>query len=129
MKNKILQRKPYARLIKKMFYQTLGILVVAIVTVLLIRAAGQGYIGNMITQFIAFVLVLDWEKASSIYHYYIRNNLDTIMMATIIIFFIIIFRFSLSWFTRYFDEIVAGVDQLAEESPFKLSMSPELFFM
>jgi two-component system sensor histidine kinase VanS len=112
-----------------MFYQTLGILVVAIVTVLLIRAAGQGYIGNMITQFIAFALELDWETASRIYHFYIRNNLDTIMMAAIILFFIIIFRFSLAWFTRYFDEIVSGIDQLAEESPFKLSMSPELHFM
>ena len=129
MKNKALQRKPYARLIRKMFYQTLGILVVAIITVLLIRAAGQGYFGNIITQFISLALGLDWDYASSVYHYYIRNNLDTIMMATIIIFFIIIFRFSLSWFTRYFDEIVSGIDQLAEESPFKLSMSPELFFM
>lgn len=129
MKNKILQRKPYARLIKKMFYQTLGILVVAIITVLLIRAAGQGHIGNLITQFISLALGIDWDYASSIYHLYIRNNLDTVMMATMIIFFIIIFRFSLSWFTRYFDEIVSGVDQLAEESPFKLSMSPELFFM
>ena len=129
MKNKILQRKPYARLIKKMFYQTLGILVVAIIIVLFIRAAGQGYIGNMITRFISMALGFDWDQASNVYHYYIRNNLDTIMMATIIIFFIIIFRFSLSWFTKYFDEIVTGIDQLAEESPFKLSMSPELYFM
>ncbi len=129
MKNKILQAKPYAWLIKKMFYQTLFILIVAIVMVLFIRAAGQGYIGNMITQIISMCLGTEWDNASNIYHYYVRNNIDTIMVATIIIFFIIIFRISLSWFTKYFDEIVSGVDQLAEESQYKLVMSPELLFM
>jgi two-component system sensor histidine kinase VanS len=112
-----------------MFYQTLGILVLAIFMVLFIRAAGRGHLGNLITQLISIALGFDWDHARDIYQYYIRNNLDTVMMSTIIIFFIIIFRFSLSWFTRYFDEVVTGIDELAEESQYKIAMSPELFFM
>lgn len=112
-----------------MFLQTLLILVIAIVIVLFLRSAGRGYIGNGITQLISQIYGLPWEDAVFIYGAYVRNNIDTIMMVTMIIFFVILFRFSLTWFTRYFDEIIAGVDQLAEESQYKIAMSPELSFM
>ena len=129
MKNKIVRQKPYARLIRKMFGQTLAILLLAIVAILFLRSAGRGYIGNGITGFISGVLHLDWYQAVNIYQIYIRNNLDAIIMVTIIIFFVILFRFLLTSFTRYFDEIVAGVDQLAEESPNRFALSPELSFV
>lgn len=129
MKNKILRGKPYARLIRKMFLQTLVILVIAVISVFVLRSAGRGYIGNGITRIFSIVLNLDGDQAHKLYQLYVRNNIDTIMTVTIIIFFIILFRFALTWFTRYFDEIVAGVDQLAEESQYKISMSPELEFM
>lgn len=129
MKNKILQGKPYNSLIRKIFFQTMAILVAAIVIVLLLRSAGRGYIGNGITQIISQATGLPWDDATAIYGFYVRNNIDTIIMVTIIIFFVILFRFLLTWFTRYFDEIVVGVDQLAEESQYKITMSSELGFM
>lgn len=121
--------KSYDRLIRKLFGQTLALLAVAIVLVILLRSAARGYLGNSITRFISMTFHTDWDMAQMIYHYYIRNNIDIIMMVAIIIFFIAFFRISLSWFTRYFDEIVAGVDHLAEESRNRIVMSPELSFV
>lgn len=129
MKNKLLWEKPYARLIRKMFFQTLAILVAAIILVLLLRSVGRGYIGNEITRIISAIFHVGWDQALELYQYYVRNSIDTIMMMTIIIFFVVLFRFSLTWFTKYFDEIVTGVDQLAGESRNKISMSSELEFM
>ncbi|MDP4109029.1 MAG: HAMP domain-containing sensor histidine kinase, partial [Bacillota bacterium] len=112
-----------------MFLQTMVVLVAAIVLVLFLRSAGRGYIGNGITRFISVTGGLSWDDARFVYSNYVRNNIDTIMVATIIIFFVILFRFWLLLFTRYFDEIVAGVDMLAEESGYKITMCGELGFV
>jgi len=129
LRNKVFSGKPYAKLIRKMFFQTLIILAAAIVIVLFLRSAGRGYIGNGITSLISKTFHIDWNEAAALYRFYVRNNIDTVMMVTIILFFVVLFRFSLSWFTRYFDEIVAGIDRLAEESQDQISMSPELSFI
>lgn len=105
------------------------IVLAAIMSVVVIRSAGRGYIGNKITEVICAVTGADWEQASDIYFQYIRSQIDTVIMITCIFFFIILFRFSLSWFTKYFDEIVSGVDQLAREDKNRIVMSPELNFM
>ena len=112
-----------------MFYQTMAILVMAIFIVLFLRPAMRGYMGNAVTRVIAGALNLRWEEAVVVYSHYIRNNIEIIMIGTIIIFFIILFRLSLTWFTRYFDDMVRGVDQLTEESQNRITMGPELSFM
>lgn len=121
--------KSYDMLIRKLFLQTLALLAIAIVLVILLRSVARGYLGNSITRLISMTFQIDWDMARAIYHYSIRNNIDIIMMVAIIIFFIAFFRISLSWFTKYFDEIVAGVDHLAEESRNRIAMSPELGFV
>lgn len=129
LKNNVLRSKPYAALIRKMFLQTVVILVAAIAIVLLLRSAGRGYVGNALTMLISKLRGVGWDEALGTYQYYIRNNLDNIMVATIVIFFVILIRVALTWFTKYFDEIVAGVDQLADGSQSVIAMSPELGFM
>lgn len=129
MKSNILQGKPYDKLIRKLFLQTLVLLMAAILIVLLIRSIGRGSIGNGVTSIISRVFNLGWEQAASIYSHNIRGHMEIIMMVTIIVFFIIFFRLSLMWFTRYFDEVIAGVDLLTEESSSKIAMSPELHFV
>lgn len=125
----MLRAEPYSALIRKMFLQTLAILAIAILVVFLIRSAGRGYFGNGITRMISDILDIGWEESRMIYLIYVRSNIETFMMIAIILFFIIIFRFSLTRFTSYFDEIVAGIDQLAEESRSMIEMSPELGFV
>ncbi len=129
LKNNTLRSKPYAALIRKMFLQTLIILVAAILIVLVLRSAGRGYVGNALTLLISKLRGVSWDEALGTYHYYIRNNLDTIMVATIVVFFVVLVRVALTWFTKYFDEIVAGVDQLADETHSRIAMSPELGFV
>jgi len=121
--------KSYHRLIQKLFTQTLVLLAIAIVLVILLRSVARGYLGNSITRLISLTYHIDWDMAQAVYHYRIRNNIDLIMMVAIVIFFIAFFRIYLSWFTKYFDEIVAGVDKLAEESRNRIAMSPELGFV
>ena len=116
-------------MIRKVFLQTLAILMTAIGVILLLRSAGRGYIGNAITRSIMRLTGLSWEDARLVYLGYVRSNMETIMTITIILFFIVLFRFSLNWFTRYFDEIIAGVDQLSEEESYRIQMSSELGFV
>jgi len=129
LKSKIVQEKPYDKLIRKMFIQTLVLLAASIMVVIWIRFAGRGSFGNGITNLISTAFNIGWDEAASIYRVHVRRNLDIIIMVTIIVFFVISFRLSLLWFTKYFDEIVLGVDQLAKESQYKITMSPELHFM
>jgi two-component system sensor histidine kinase VanS len=42
---------------------------------------------------------------------------------------VILIRFAISWFTKYFDEISSGMDKLVEESDDEITLSPELDFM
>lgn len=129
MKNKTVRNQPYAALIKKILLQMLVMLLTAIVVVVLISLLGQGRIANLVTSIISRVFGIGWEAASSAYFRLIRSRIDTIMAITVIIFFIIMCRFLLTWLTKYFDDIVRGVNHLAEESQDKISMSIELNFM
>lgn len=129
MKNKLIWRKPYSKMIRKMFLQTLAILFAAIGTILLLRSAVRGRIGNVITRSIVWLTDLPWDEARMVYFKYVGSNIDTLMIIATIIFFVILFRFSLIRFTEYFTEIIVGVDQLAEESKYRIAMSPELGFM
>jgi len=129
LKGRALRGKPYDRLVRKLFLQTLVLLVVAIVLVFLLRSAARGYLGNGVTGLISMIYGIDWDFAAAIYRNRIRGNIEIIMMVMMIVFFIAFFRLSLAWFTRYFDEIVEGVDQLAEESQSRIAMSPELSFV
>ena len=59
-----------------------------------------------------------------------QNNLVYIIIAVIVIAFLIMLRLAMMLFTRYFDQIIAGVDQLTQESDEPIAMmSPELDFM
>lgn len=95
-----------------------------VVTVYLLRYILQGQIGDRIVQFLINVLHIRVSDAQMIYHLVIRNNMDMILFVVILIFLVILFRVFVSWFTRYFDEISAGMDRLAEESDTEIVLSP-----
>lgn len=107
----------------------LGIVSAAILIVISLRFMGRGMIGNRITQIISTFFNISWEEARMIYLANVRENIDMIIIVTIIVFFFILFRIYLFQFTRYFDEMVSGVDMLSQESKDNIKMSPELLFM
>lgn len=106
------------------------ITVAAAVTVYLLRYILRGQIGDRIVRFLVNAFNFEYSDALTIYQLVIRNNMDLILFVVILIFLVILFlRFSVSGFTKYFDEISAGMDKLAEESDDKITLSPELDFM
>jgi len=105
------------------------ITVVAAVTVYLLRTILRGQIAYRIVQFLINMFYFDDAQALVVYQLIIRNNQNIILYVVILIFLLILFQFSISWFTRYFDEISAGMDQLVEETEGVISLSPEMDFM
>ncbi|HBQ86283.1 MAG TPA: vancomycin resistance histidine kinase VanS [Syntrophomonas sp.] len=102
------------------------ITVAAAVTVYLLRNILRGQIGDRIVRFLVTNFYFRDSDAQIIYQLVIRNNMYTIFFGVILIFLVI---FSVSWFTKYFDEISAGMDKLTEESDAEITLSPELDFM
>lgn len=119
----------YTLLKRKIVLQLLVIAVAAAVTVYLLRAITRGQFGDRIVQFLQDAFHLQYYDAHTIYQLAIRNNLDLILFAVILFFLVVFFQFSISWFTKYFDEISAGMDRLVEGSEEEISLSPEMEFM
>lgn len=123
------RRNDYAKLKGKVFYQMLLITTAATVTVYLLRNILRGQVGDRIVQFLVNVFHFSYTDALTIYQLVFRSNMETILFFVTLVFLVILFRFSISWFTKYFDEISTGMDKLTEESDDEIMLSPELNFM
>ncbi|WP_420866709.1 vancomycin resistance histidine kinase VanS [Clostridium luticellarii] len=123
------RRNDYTKLKGKVFFQMILITAAAAVTVYLLRHILRGQIGNRIVRYLVNAFHFENSDAQEIYQLVIRNNMEMILFVVILIFLAVLFRFSLSWFTRYFDEISTEMDKLAEESHEEITLSPELDFM
>lgn len=86
-------------------------------------------VGDSIVQFLMNTLYLRENVALLIYRFIFYNNIEVITLIAILLFLAILLKVSISWFTKYFDEISAGMDKLAEESDDEITLSPELDFM
>lgn len=127
MKNN--KKGKYARLKRIAFYQMLLITVIAAVCVLFLREIFRGQIGDRIVQFLISSFYLHDSDAQTIYQFVFRNNLNIILLLLVLFFLVILSRFSISWFTKYFDEISSSMDRLVEDSADRISLSPEMDFM
>lgn len=123
------QKGKYAALKRILFWQMLLITAAAAVTVLVTRQIMRGQIGDLIVRLMMGTFYFDNEDALVIYQLVFRNNLDLILFVIILIFLLVLFRFSITWFTKYFDEISAGMDLLVEEPEEDITLSPEMDFM
>ena len=119
----------YTNLKRELFFRLLLITVAATVTVFLLRSILRGQIADRIVEFLINAFHFGDRDALTIYQLVIRNNMDMVVFAVILIFLVILFRFYVSWFTKYFDEISAGMDHLVEESEEDISLSPAMDFM
>ncbi len=85
--------------------------------------------GDTIVRFLMKTFHMHNREAVTITHLLFLNNIEAITLIVILIFLVILLKFSISWFTRYFDEVIAGMDKLVEESDDEITLSPELDFM
>lgn len=121
----------YTKLKRKVFIRVLLIVFATIATVIFLRDVIQDNfnIGESIVEFLKNKFYLSESDAVIIYRYTFLYNKDIITLIVIIIFLVILLRFSISWFTKYFDEVSNGMDKLVEESDNEIILSPELDFM
>ena len=120
--------KPYRAMGQKIYREMLGVMAKSFLIILAIRVLGYQKIGNFLTELLMQLKDCSWSEAQSLYFTYIRSNIEYLMFYAFLFFFIIFMRMLILRFTRYFDEIIAGVDQLVSgDRP--IILSPELDFM
>src|SRR5690554_235855 len=105
------------------------ITVASTVTVFLLRNLLRGQVGNSIVRILVNAFHFNYSDARTIYLLVFRNNIEVILFVITLILLVSLLGFSISWFTKYFDEISTGMDKLTEESNDEIILSPELDFM
>ncbi|SFG83544.1 two-component system, OmpR family, sensor histidine kinase VanS [Desulfotomaculum arcticum] len=132
MKNKRDKRSnDYIKLKSKVFFRMLLIVFATAAIVYFLRFFIQKNfsVGDSIVQFLKNTFHMRDRDALIMYRLAFFNNIDVVTLMVILIFLVILLKFSISWFTKYFDEVSAGMDKLAEESDNEITLSPELDFM
>ena len=129
MSNKSLKGKAYEKLLFKLFYQTIFLLIASVGIVFSFRVVVRGSFADLLVRIFARLLNLSWDSAQNLYQQVIRNNIEFFIVLAMIATFFVLTRLFMPWFTRYFDQIVRSIDLLAEESESRIQMSPELAFM
>nr|WP_027725801.1 vancomycin resistance histidine kinase VanS [Tuberibacillus calidus] len=132
MKNKRYKsRNDYTKLKRKVFLQMLLIVFAATITAISLRFLIQKYfsVGDLIVRFFMNMFHMRDSDALFVYDILVRKNINVITFFVIMIFLVILLNFSISRLTKYFDELIIGMDQLVEESGDEINLSPELDFM
>ena len=127
MKIKKKKKSSYSKLKFKIFAQTFGMIVLAFCIIYTVyRRFWFGRVGDWIVLFLQNVFHLDYLDARNIYQYGMRENLTLIIFFAVTFCFLLLFQFSLSWFTRYFNEIDAGLEKLIQGENKEIVLSPEM---
>lgn len=88
----------------------------------------QGELGEAISVLISKALGIEIIIARNIYYIAIRKYFNFIIIGIVILIFAIFYKIFLSWFTKYFDEMVAGIDSLSNKDE-EIKLSCELKFI
>ena len=117
----------YSKLKLKIFFQTFAMIVLAFfIIITLYYRFWLGRVGDWIVSFLQKAFHLDYTDAVNIYQYGLRENWSVIILIAVAVCFLLLFCFSLSWFTRYFNEIDAGLDKLINGEEGEIVLSPEM---
>lgn len=129
--NPVKRTDAYRNLKKKVFFQMFTIVFMAAVAVIFLRFFIQKNfsVSDSVVSFLKNVFHLRNNEAITLSRLLFLNNMETITLIAIFIFLGVILKFSIAWFTRYFDEVIVGMDQLVVESTESIKLSPELDFM
>ena len=129
MKHKKSKRQDYKSLERGIFIKITIITSIAIMAVILLRNLTRGNVADSLVAVFQRIFNMDYQSASTLYHVSIRSNLDYIMYAVIAVFFVILSRFLLVQFSKYFEEISNGLDVLVEDKGGEIELSPEMAAM
>ncbi|OMD38022.1 vancomycin resistance histidine kinase VanS [Paenibacillus borealis] len=118
----------YAKLRMKVFIRMLILIILAIIAVDILYLLVRGRLGEGGVLLLQHVFGYEYSDALSIYESTFRDHWEIIMLIAISAFFLIFFYFSLSWFTKYFNEVNAGMDALIKDEA-DITLSPEMSSM
>jgi two-component system sensor histidine kinase VanS len=123
------KKTDYAKLKRKFYLYILAIVAAASGFVLFLRSLTRGHVGDRIVAFLERVFYFSRRDALRIYQNVVRNNLEILIFAAIIVCILVLFRFALSKFAGYFDEVSSGIDMLIRDEDGEIGLPPELEFM
>ncbi|MEG0919105.1 MAG: HAMP domain-containing sensor histidine kinase [Anaerovoracaceae bacterium] len=116
-KQKAKYKSDYSKLKVKLLCK---LLVMVVVSVLIIFSfykliwSNRG--GNWIVGIIQDLLKIDYTNALNLYQQVFRNNLSLIWIVAISIIFFVLLRIVLNWYTKYFDIVNQGIDDLLTDN-------------
>lgn len=123
------EKNDYSRMKRKVFYQLLIMLIVSGIAVLLLYNFLRGKIGVWIINIFSFLPGTDYDKAYTMYEAIFRNHWGEFMLLAMVIVFLVLFHFSLTWFGKYFDSINKGINALLSSEHELISMPKEMRFV
>ena len=129
MKDKRRYKPSYTDLQWKIYVRIALIAFAALVVVAILQSIFNNRAADWFVSFFQGTFKLDSQSAHTLYFRAIRNNLDYLIYVTFGVFFIIISRFLMSSFAKYFNEISDGLDMLVENKEGEIKLSPELATM
>ena len=120
------RQNDYAALKRKIFTRILISAGCAVVAVVVFRRLAYGRMADWLVNTFKDVFRIDWDSASKIYHFAIRNYLELLFAVAIIALVVVGFRLVIKSFTVYLDEIAEGIDSLNGDQDAEVKLSPEL---
>lgn len=121
------KKSGYLKLKFKVFLRTFGMIVLAFFIIFtLYRRFWFGRVGDWIVLFLQKVFHLEYFDARNIYQYGMRENMVLIIFVAVTLCFMLLFWASLSWFTRYFNEIDEGLEKLIQGEDKEIILSQEM---
>lgn len=89
----------------------------------------QDLFANAFVGFCRQVFRMDYEKAATVYRSIFRDNKSVWLLLGFLALLLVCLNVAFRRFTRYFTEIIDGVDRLADDRAGDIALSPELEFM
>ncbi|MEG1548764.1 MAG: HAMP domain-containing sensor histidine kinase [Clostridia bacterium] len=127
LKNKRSENDDYSQLKAKVFNRILlmaaGAVIMALMAYAMATAVG---LGNILVSLLQRILNFSYDNALSLYQRVFRNNIEIIIIIVTLAAFFMMLHFLLNWFTKYFNEINRGINQLVCESGEAIILLPEL---
>lgn len=86
----------------------------------------RGRLADSIITLTTILFRMEYDDALLVYNDVVRGNADLIMIGAMAVCFLILLRFMLKAFTRYFDDIDAGIDKLLIRESTAIELRPEM---
>ena len=121
--------KKYDRLMNKLLLKAFTIFGCAILVMVALRLTLRNKIAINIAEIISKVANVSNETATDFYQKYIQGNIEAFVVLIVCVVLIFALFIFLRTLTKYFDQIVDGMDKLGEENTEEIIMLPELDFI